>query len=31
LAEPSRAQTLKKQAIARCVLAVTAAVTSNMG
>jgi hypothetical protein len=31
LAEPSRAQTLKKQAIARGVLAVTAVATSNMG
>jgi hypothetical protein len=31
LAGPSRAQTLKKQAIARGVLAETAVVTSNMG
>ena len=30
-AEPSRVQTLKKQAIARGVLAETAVVTSNMG
>jgi hypothetical protein len=31
LAGPGRAQTLKKQAIARGVLAETAVVTSNMG
>ena len=31
LVEPSRAQTLKKQATARGVLAVTAVATSNMG
>jgi hypothetical protein len=31
LAEPSRPQTLKKQAIPRRVLAETAVVTSNMG